>query len=588
MNNGTDVLVIGAGPSGLLLSNLLAGYGCRVTLVERLPELIDYPRAIRVDDESMRSIQAAGLAEEVSAHLAPQHAIRVLNARGRIIAEMAPTVEEYGWPRRNGFIQPLVDRVLYDGLARYDGVEILLGHEVTDLEESDDGVTAWIKTPAGEAIGRTASYVVGCEGGRSLTRRWMGVDFEGVSTGTRWLVVDVDNDPLGTPNAIFGADPRRPHGSFGLPHGVRRWEFMLLDHEPDSVVDDEEFVRGLLAEHAPDPGELNIARRRTFTHHGRLASGFRKGRVLLAGDAAHLMPTWAGQGWNSCIRDATNLAWKLAAVVDGRARDTLLDTYDQERRDHAHAMIKLSLTMGRVFGTTSRAAAGVRDSLAAGLNLVPRAKKYLTDMRWKPMPRYEAGVVVDAATRTPGQSSGRMPGRLGSRSLVNKVHTPVVGVQFPQPRVSTAAHRSVRLDDALDGGPGGGWHVLVWGNDPGEIFSERSHRRLARLGASLVRVVPELRRPWTERNTSDGVTVVGDVEGRVKAWFDDRPFSVVFLRPDRFIAAVGLTGEADETLAAVLTAMSFEENGSFEEGSSAEDGAVRPAPRRPEHRRADR
>ena len=553
MKTDTDILVIGAGPSGLLLSNLLAKYGCRVTLVERAPELIDYPRAIGIDDESLRSMQSAGLAEQVSAHISPRHAIRVLNGKGRVISEMDPTTEEYGWSRRNGFVQPLVDKVMYEGLERFEDVRVLMGHEVTDLEETTDGVTAQISVAGTDkTLSISAEYVVGCEGGRSMTRNWMGVDFEGVSTGTRWLVVDIDNDPLGTPNAIFGADPRRPHGSFGLPHGIRRWEFMLHDDEPDSVVDNNNFIFGLLSKHTAHPHTLDIARRRVFTHHGRIAGQFRKGRVLLAGDAAHLMPTWAGQGWNSCIRDATNLSWKLAAVVHGTAADSLLDTYDQERRNHAAAMVALSLNMGKVFGTTNRAVAGFRDALALGLNIMPKAKKYVTDMRWKPMPRYETGVVVDAASTQSGRSTGKMPTTL-SRSLVSKVASSGVGVQFPQPRVSTSTQARVRLDDAI----GSGWNVLVWGNDPHQMFSEDSHALLEQLGASLIRIVPEVRREWTEEHSDTRTTVVGDVDGSLKAWFDDRPFSVVFLRPDKFVAAVSLTGDADNVLAAVLSSMSF-------------------------------
>jgi 3-(3-hydroxy-phenyl)propionate hydroxylase len=220
-------------------------------------------------------------------------------------------------------------------------------------------------------------------------------------------------------------------------------------------------------------------------------------------------------------------------------------------------MVALSLNMGKVFGTTSSIVGALRDRLFLGLNLVPKAKTYVTGMGWKPMPRYEAGVVVDAITRTPGHSDGRLAAtRSRSRSLVSKVDSSGVGVQFPQPWVSTAEHARIRMDDVS----GLGWNVLVWGNDPGTLFSPDSLAHLAQLGATLVRVVPQVRRAWTEQNTATvGVptVVLGDVDGRLKAWFDDRPYSVVFLRPDKFVGAVSLTGEADATLGAVLEAMSF-------------------------------
>lgn len=550
-SNTTDVLIIGAGPAGLLLANLLGQYGRSAIVVEKLDELIDYPRAIGIDDESLRSMQTAGLADAVAAHISPQHAVRVVNGRGRIINEMNPTTQEFGWSRRNGFIQPMVDRILFDALERFPDVEARLSTEAVAIAEHDSGVRVTVTGPTG-SYDIDARYVVGCEGGRSFTRRTMGVDFVGVTTPNRWLVVDVDNDPLGTPNAVFGADPRRPHGSFGLPHGVRRWEFLLHANEPDSIADDDDFVRGLIAPHAPDTDQVDILRRRMFTHNARVASGFRRGRLFLAGDAAHLMPTWAGQGWNSCIRDATNLSWKLAAVLDGTADDALLDSYDAERRPHAQAMVDLSLTMGKIFGTTSRLTGLVRDGALRVLDLVPPAKRFLTDMRWKPMPFYQSGVVVDPSTSAPGANDGRVPTGI-SRSLIAKTEIAGVGRQFPQPRVNAAGHDHDRLDDVL----GLGWSVLVWGNEPADLFSTEARAQLNRLGAKLVRIVPENRREWTEQTGSPDTLVIGDVTGDLKLWFDDRPFSVVFLRPDRFIAAVSLTGRAERTLAALLAAASI-------------------------------
>ena len=157
----------------------------------------------------------------------------------------------------------------------------------------------------------------------------MGVDFVGQSPSTRWVVIDVRNDPLGLPNVYLGADPARPYVSIGLPHGIRRWEFMLFEDEGDEQVEDDAFVARLLDGHVPDPSSLDVIRRRVFTHHGRVASSFRQGRILIAGDAAHLMPVWMGQGWNSGIRDATNLAWKLASVT--RA-GSMLVTQPTEKR----------------------------------------------------------------------------------------------------------------------------------------------------------------------------------------------------------------------------------------------------------------
>ena len=208
----------------------------------------------------------------------------------------------------------------------------------------------------------------------------------------------------------------RPFVSIGLPHGVRRFEFMIFDHETDEQVADPLFVHQLLARHVPDPAGLDFIRQRVYTLHARIAGAFRKGHVLIAGDAAHLMPVWQGQGYNSGVRDATNLAWKLTAVLRGLADDALLDTYDTERRDHAKAMIDVSVAMGRILSPTNKAVAGTRDKIAAALNLVPAAKKWIAEGRYKPKPRFHVGALVDGRRSRRGRPtrSGRCSRNPGS------------------------------------------------------------------------------------------------------------------------------------------------------------------------------
>ena len=167
----------------------------------------------------------------------------------------------------------------------------------------------------------------------------MGVSFDGTTSPTRWLVVDVANDPLGHPNSEVGADPQRPYASISIAHGIRRFEFMIHANETDEQAEDPAFLARMLSSMVPHPDRVDVIRHRIYTHHSRIAGAFRRDRLLLAGDAAHLMPVWQGQGYNSGIRDAANLGWKLAAVVTGYADDALLDTYDVERRKHARAMI---------------------------------------------------------------------------------------------------------------------------------------------------------------------------------------------------------------------------------------------------------
>ncbi|WP_068161762.1 bifunctional 3-(3-hydroxy-phenyl)propionate/3-hydroxycinnamic acid hydroxylase [Rhodococcus phenolicus] len=551
-----DVAIVGAGPVGLMLANILGMYGHSVTVLEALDDLIDYPRGVGLDDESFRTVQTVGLADAVLPHTSPQHIMRLVNGAGKVILVNNPQTDEFGWERKHAFIQPEVDRALYNGLSRYDNVRVLFGHRVEDVVEDTDAVTAIAENVGadGEVHRRRirARYLVGCEGGKSPTRKRLGVTFEGESPSTRWLVVDVNNDPLGTPNVFLGADPKRPYVSIGLPHAVRRWEFMLHDDETEEQVTDPAFVENLLAEHVPNPSSLEFIRRRVFTHHGRVASHFRKGRQIIAGDAAHLMPVWLGQGWNSGMRDATNLGWKLASVLSGQAGDALLDTYTDERKDHAKAMVDLSLTFGKFIKITNPIAASVRDAASSALNLFPQVKSYFADMRFKPMPRYHRGVLADPTTRDSGRARPALTSRLIPVRTANTKVSPV-GVQFPQPRVTSRDGANLLLDDVI----GNWWTVIVWGNDPTDMLPQDSIDKLTALGARLVAVVPETQRHWMERSADPRVLVLGDHTGRVKKWFDDRPTPIVFLRPDRFVAGACLAQDAPATLDAILAAMHF-------------------------------
>src|ERR1700747_1952239 len=405
---------------------------------------------------------------------------------------------------------------------------------MTACEQSADAVTVELGGDGDTSIVQ-ARYVGGCDGGRSMTRRMMDVSFEGTTSPTRWLVIDIANDPLGHPNSEVGADPERPYASISIAHGIRRFEFMIHADESDEQAEDPAFLTRMLARMVPRPDRVDVIRRRVYTHPSRIAGSCRSGRLLLAGDAAHLMPVWQGQGYNSGIRDAANLGWKLAAVVGGRAGDRLLDTYDIERRKHARAMIDLSTMVGRVISPTDRRVATARDLLVRSASIVPSLKRYVLEMRFKPIPRYEQGAVVHAEPRREGSP---------------------VGTLFVQPRVDTREQQNVLLDDVL----GGGFAVLCWNNNPREILRPAAFANWKALGAKFVAARPLCQLHWTGHDDPD-VLIVGDRGGELKAWFDTHQESVLFLRPDRCIAGACIAQLAPELSASLFDVLTLTPGG---------------------------
>ena len=532
MARDVDVLIVGAGPVGLTLANVLGLQGVRTLVVDERGSLIDYPRGVGLDDEALRTFQSIGVVEHVLPHTVPNQILRFYDGKRKLLAEMAPPDARFGWPKRNGFVQPMVDAELLRGVTRFDCVEVAWGRAMESCEEVSDGVRVAL---AGESAPVTARYVVGCDGGRSTTRRLMGVTFEGTTSATRWLVVDLATDPLGHPNSEVGADPARPYASISIAHGIRRFEFMIHADETDEQVSEPAFITKMLAPFVPYPDRVDVIRHRVYTHHSRIASSFRTGRMLLAGDAAHLMPVWQGQGYNSGIRDAANLGWKLAAVVKGVSDDALLDTYDVERRKHARAMIDLSTMVGRVISPTNARVAALRDRLIRGASVVPTLKRYILEMRFKPMPRYDQGAVAHLEPRSATSPTGTL---------------------FIQPRVDTRTAENVLLDDVI----GPGFAVLSWNNDPRTLLGDVAFARWKSLGATFIAVRPQTQLHWTGHDDPE-VAIVGDRTGALKSFFDAHAESVLFLRPDRCIAGACIAQLAPEMSTALFGVLRLTKGG---------------------------
>ncbi|HVV08096.1 bifunctional 3-(3-hydroxy-phenyl)propionate/3-hydroxycinnamic acid hydroxylase [Amycolatopsis sp.] len=525
-----DVAVVGAGPAGSVLANLLGEAGVSVAVLEARKTIIGHPRAVGIDDEAVRTLQSFGLAQVVLDNSLQNMPIRYHDSAGRVLAHVAPSARPYGWPRRNLFYQPFLEERLHEHLATYPGVRLRTGAEVLGLTQDADGVTLRVQADAGEFSVR-AKYVVGADGGRSFVRGALSVEMLGDTAPVKWLVVDVEKDTWNAPYSAVYTSPVRPCMTIPLPFGYRRFEFQIREEENPDAVNEPENVQRLLKRFYPDSPVPPVVRNDVYWHHSRTAASFGVGRVFLVGDAAHLQPPFFGQGMNSGFRDVTNLSWKLAAVVAGRATARILDSYDAERRHNAAVMVKFATQMGRMYKARTATTERVRNRLFRGVQKVPGARDYILQMKYKPVPRYTEGLVVGASD-------------VDGKSLVGRA--------FPQPSVRTAAGGPVRLDDVL------GTRIAVVGlvPDAAAAVSARTAERLRAQGGVVVQSKPA-KVYQRERSSATDRPVeqieVFDVDGGLRDLLLARPADEVYVvRPDRYVAAACRAADLDRVLSAFL------------------------------------
>ncbi len=517
-NFTTEVAILGAGPVGLTIANYLSKQGIQVIVIEQLDSLIDFPRAIGIDDESLRTIQSLGLVDQVLPHTTPNHAMRFLTPKGRCFADIQPLTREFGFSRRNAFIQPQVDNVLLQGLKQYEKTKVLFSRQLNEFSQDANGVTLKIKDKDQNEETVHAQYLIACDGGNSIVRRTLNIGFDGKTAPNQWIVIDIENDPLATPHIYLCCDPVRPYVSAALPHGIRRFEFMVMPGETQEELSKPESIAKLLSKVLPNAGNIDVIRQRVYTHNARIADKFRINRILLAGDAAHIMPVWQGQGYNSGMRDAFNLAWKMALVIQGKATPDLLDSYQIERKDHAKAMIDLSVMAGHVLAPPKKWQGFIRDGIAYALNYIKPIKQYLLEMRFKPMPKYHDGALLaDGKKESP------------------------VGKMFIQPQVKLESGEQVLLDEVI----GNDFAIIAWGVDPQWGLSDTTMQVWKKLGVKFIQVIPEVQFGNENRKQFDGVITLGDIGTDIRSWFGKTSESVVILRPDRFVAALTIPQTLD-------------------------------------------
>ena len=387
------VVIVGAGPTGLTTANLLAAYGVDCIVLDREPGPMNLPRAIVLDDEGARTLQVFGLDRSYVRKTTAAIGSKYFTDDGTCFAETGTGAQNYGFPKRQYIYQPELEEALRMRLEDRAPGSVRFGSNVTDIEQRDAAAIVTVEDAEGRSHAIEAQWVLACDGGRSPIRERLGIPMSGTTYSQDWIVLDMRNDPDQSLFSKFFCSSVRPAVSVPAPNGGRRYEFMVLPGETREAVLQPEFIAEVLAPHRAYR-EDDILRKTVYTFHARIAERFREGRILLLGDAAHLTPPFAGQGMNAGLRDAHNVAWKIAATLGG-ADASILDSYDAERRKPAWDMILVAVTMGSFVMPSGKEQLQFRDMLLNALEPFPAVRDYLIQMRFKPKPRYHAGLFLD-------------------------------------------------------------------------------------------------------------------------------------------------------------------------------------------------
>ncbi|MFA6577175.1 MAG: FAD-dependent monooxygenase, partial [Nocardioides sp.] len=489
---------------------------------------------------AMRVFQTAGVADEIHEDMNVDSVVQWVRADGSVLVQFRTFDRPLGWPVTNFLYQPYLETRLEALLDRYPHVEVRRGRELLDFSQDAHGVTITHAPASGSDYGRResavdhdnpetarASYLIGADGGRSAVRLELGIEMSGKSYPERWLVVDLAAKEgidafRHLPYFDFVCDPDRPTVSCPQPGGHHRFEFALTDADETTHFEADDTVQRLIGRYV-DVDEVVVDRRLVYTFNAVTADRWRDGRVLLAGDAAHMTPQFVGQGMNAGVRDADNLSWKLAAVLRQGADPGILDSYETERKPHTQAMIDFSVFNKSLVSIKHPVGARARDLAMRTAMHAPVLGRWVRSAGMKPKPRFRRGAYLGLPRSLRGAE----------------------GTLAPQPVVRRYDGRPVRLDDAL----GTGWAVIGLGIDP----RDRLDSDLAvwqQVDATFATVFGTGTRP--QGSVGDGRRRAGlvdleDTTGELSTWLRRHGLhdgQVLVLRPDKFV--FGASSDAAE------------------------------------------
>lgn len=493
-----DVAIVGFGPTGAIAAGLLGKKGIRTFVCDKLNDVYDRPRAIALDHEISRVFQEMGVGKLIKPFLEPFTDSVYYGVDGQIIKRMSTVDAPYPLSHTPSvvFTQPPVEKILREYASSHDSVTVSLGVNLTELThdahhsslvlEHEDGHTSFVK----------AKYVIGCDGASSSVRSLVGIELEDLGFDEPWLVVDVLVNDRGLAKlpttSVQYCNPERPATYVIGPGNHRRWEISINPGEDPKDVARPEGTWKLLAPWLTEE-DGTLWRQASYRFHALVAKEWRKKRVFIAGDSAHQQPPFLGQGMCQGVRDAVNLSWRLEAVLNGSAAETLLDSYGPERKAHVIELTNRIKHIGKIITERDVAKARERDAklLAECGGVV------------KPMPRQDVQPALTV-------------GLLGS------IEHPARGTIFPQPLLRQPNGETLRMDDVYPPG----WKIVL-NSTTGDEFTN----------ASLRHHLPSL--PVLKL----GSPAFSEAEGVLAQWFKKHGVQAALVRPDHYIYVVCNTSQ---------------------------------------------